>query len=335
LLIILLIVFAFCVFSHPLTPFFVLASVIPLALFNRSTPRWLPFILAGMTAAWIIFMTGTFLDGHSDMVVGGLGQIGGSVTTSVTSRVQGNATHAFITTLRIVMSALLWLLALAGGIRRFRHGYYDTNCVLLAISPFPIIAAQNYGGEMFLRIYLFALPFMAFLAAAFFYGSGHASFRRPSWKLVLAITASTLALLGGFFFTRYGNERMDYVTFKEVAGIQYLYQHAQANALFLAGWNDTPWMFQDFEKYTTYSMADVLPETVATPNANAVVRFIKSQHRSQAFVVLTIAQEAQAESFAGFPPGTLDRLGAALTRSGEFAMVYHNSDIQIYLYVGK
>ena len=34
------------------------------------------------------------------------------------------------------------------------------------LSPLPLIVANSYGGEMVFRVYLFALPFVAFFAAA-------------------------------------------------------------------------------------------------------------------------------------------------------------------------
>ncbi len=331
LLVLLLTIFAFSVYSHPLTPFFVLASVIVLVLFQRCRPRWLPFVLALMVAVWIVLMARPFLVGHTSMVVGNVGQLSGAVTTNVTGRVHGDPAHTFITTLRVVMAGLLWLCALAGGIRRLRQGHSDSVCILLALAPFPLLVAQQYGGEMFLRIYLFSLPFMVFLAAACFIDAGHLPMREASSRFLLVTTLASLLLLGGFLFTRYGNERMDYVTYQEATGVRYLYHVARPGALFLGGWNDTPWLFKDYERYSCDSLADVLPTAVAQHNVAAIVQFIKRQHRPQSFVILTRAQEAQAEAFADLPPGVLDRLGVALEQSGQFTLIYHTADVQVFL----
>ncbi len=332
LLVVVLTIFAFSVYSHPLTPFFVFTSVIVLVLFQRCRPRWLPFVMAFMIATWIMLMARPFLVGHTSMVVGNVGQLSGAVSTNVTARVHGNSAHTFITTLRVVMTALLWLGALVGSMRRLRQGHADIVCILLALAPFPLLVAQQYGGEMFLRIYLFSLPFMAFFAAACFIDTSHHPLREISSRLLLVTTLASLLLLGGFLFTRYGNERMDYVTYQEAAGVRYLYQEARSGALFLGGWNDTPWLFKHYESYRCYSMADVLPAAVAQHNVAAIVQFLKHQHRPQSFVILTRAQEAQAEAFADFPSGALDRLGVALDQSGQFTLIYHTADVQIYLF---
>ena len=133
---------------------------------------------------------------------------------------QGNPQHQFIALLRIIMSAFIWGLAFLGAIRRLRKGYKGTTYVLLAVAPFALIVAQNYGGEMFLRIFLFTLPLMAFFAAALFYSKHTLVIRKTSPWMTVAIIAMSLVLLGGFFFTRYGNEGVDYITYAEFDGVQ-------------------------------------------------------------------------------------------------------------------
>src|SRR5205807_75803 len=103
---------------------------------------------------------------------------------------------------------------------------------------------QSYGGEILLRIYLFSLPPMAFFAASLFYTRPPSAGSR--W-MTAAVLGVSIVLLGGFLFTRYGNERADYMTRAEVDGARYLYSIAQPNSLFLEGWVGGPWQFQDYE----------------------------------------------------------------------------------------
>ncbi len=330
LLVSLVLIFALDVFSHPLTPFFVLASVTALVIFRRCTPRWLPILMAAMTGAWIIIMTQPFLSGHLDWVTGGFGRIIAAFTSNVASRVVGSPEHTFITQMRIIMTLFTWGLALLGGILRLRRGYHDVTYVLLAIAPFPLLVAQPYGGEMLLRIYLFSLPPMVFFAAALFYAKPA---NRTSLWMTAAIAGISIVLLGGFLFTRYGNERMDYMTNAEVDGVSYLYNIAQPNSIFIEGWDGTPWQFRDYEKYNTYSMTDTLPNAVATKDVNAIVRFIESKMHSKAYLIFTRSQKATADATSGLPPGTLDRLETALLASGRFKLVYSNPDAQILVFV--
>jgi hypothetical protein len=325
-----ILIFALIVFSHPLTPFFVLASVTALVVFRRGAPLWLPVLMAIMTVGWILLMTQPFLAGHLDWVTGGLGQLPGSFSANVSNRVGGSADHSFIEKIRLIMTVLVWGLALLGAFRRLRAGYHDVSLILLAIAPFPLLAAAPYGGEMLLRIYFFALPPMAFFAASLFYSTTNSGISR--WTTA-GLIGMCMLLLGGFLFTRYGNERNDYMTNNEVAGVRYLYSIAQAHSLFVEGEDGSPWQFQDFELYDTESLTEKLYNAVATRDVNAIVSFIDGTKHTDAYVLFTRSQKATADSTSGLPPGSLDRLEAALLASGKFKMVYSNPDAQILLFV--
>ena len=325
LLICLMIVFALVVFSHPLTPFFVLASVTALVIFRRCTPRWLPILMAIMTGAWIIFMAQAYLVGHLDDVTGNLGQVSNVITANVTARVVGSPEHIFIDAMRVIMTAAIWGLAFVGAVFRLRRGFRDASYILLAIAPFSLIVANSYGGEILLRIYLFSLPLMVFFAAGLFCTTSNSAMSR---KMTAAITGVSLILLGGFLFTRYGNERMDYMTYAEVDSAHYLYSIAPPNSLIIAGWDDGPLQFQDYEKYNSTSLANFSPGVITTQDVNTIVQFIDSQKHSDVYLIITRSQKAAVLS-AGLPPGALDRLENALLRSGKFKLIYSNPDAQI------
>jgi hypothetical protein len=337
LLIVLLVIFAFDVFSHPLTPFFVIASVTALVIFRRCSPWWLPLLMILMTVLWVLIMAQPFLVGHLDMVIGSVGKVNSSVSTSVTSRaVRGDAEHAFIADVRILMSGLVWLLACGGALRRLRQGRRDITYILLAVVPFPIILVQQYGGEMFLRIYLFSLPFMVFFAAALFFPPYQLRVHiKLPWQTI-ALIGVNLVLLGGFLFTRYGNERVDYMTYDEVAGVRYLYAVAPANSLFVESWTGAPLQFKDFEKYTGISMSDAISnaaDTVATANITPIIQFFGNQNHPEAYLLFTRSERANAVSYSGLPSDALDKLEAALLRSGKFKLIYHNQDAQILHFI--
>lgn len=355
LLAIILIIFAFVVSSHPLTPFFILASVTALAVFRRCIPLWLPVVMAIMMTAWILLMTQAFLAGHLSWVTGGIGQFTSIFSSNVGSRVSGSPEHALIVKLRLLTTVGVWGLAFLGGIWRIRQGHRDVNALLLAIMPFSLLIAQpSYGGEMLLRVYLFSLPLMGFFAASFFYServvSGQPStldarvnrarfvhlprlFTSPRWKQAMMVGLSIL-LLAGFLFTRYGNEREDYMTYAEVAGVHYLYQIAQPGSIFIAGTYGTPWQFQDFEKYNLLVLTDTLLNAVANRDVAAITQFIRSQKHAAAYLIFTRSQEATIESAFSFAPGTLDRLEQALLASGQYKLIYSNLDAHILLFIG-
>ncbi len=191
--------------------------------------------MAIMTGTWIIFMAQAYLAGHLNDVSGDLGQVNNIITANVAARVVGSPEHIFIGAIRVVMTVAIWGLAFIGAVFRLRRGYRDASYILLAIAPFSLIVANSYGGEMLLRIYLFSLPLVVFFAAALFYITSASGRSR---KMTVAVTGVSLILLGGFLFTRYGNERMDYMTYAEVDSAHYLYSIAPPNSLLIGGWDN-------------------------------------------------------------------------------------------------
>lgn len=336
-------IFAFMVFSHPLTPFFTMASVAALAVFGRITPRWLPVLMGAMTAGWAVFMAQPYLAGHLPSILSDIGQFRGAITSNVTSRVvEGNPEHILISEIRVIMTFIIWVLAFAGAVLRLGRGYHDASYVVLAVVLFPILLVQSYGGEMLLRIYLFTLPTMAFFAAALFYSTPteglllpvrkNVSARRTSLLMKVTLGVVAVVLLVGFLFTRYGNEREDYMTNAELAGVRHLYSIAPKGSLLIAGWNGTPWEFQDIEQYDYYVLSDDtdLYDAVVTKNVEPVVQLIESVRLPKAYLIFTRSQKATAQA-EGLPPRTLDQFEHALLTSGNFVLVYSNNDAQIFL----
>jgi hypothetical protein len=335
LLIVIFAIFAFLVSSHPLTPFFVIASVAALVIFRRISPWWLPVALAIMTGTWIILMTQPFLVGHLNWVTGGLGAIINAFSSNVSSRVSGSPLHNLSVKIDLLLTALVWGLALVGACYRLLRGYHDLSLLLLAVAPFPMLVAASYGGEMLLRIYLFALPPMVFFVASLFY-SRPITLPRPSRRTTGAMTVATIVLLVAFLFTRYGNERMDYMTYAEVDGTRYLYSIAPPKSTFIESWDGSPWQFQDYEMYNTYSLTDTIPTAVTTMNTGAIIQFIRSKSHNPypTYIFFTRSQKATAEITSGLPSDTLDRLEDSLLLSGAFQLIYINSDVQILQYAG-
>lgn len=335
LLLSLIILFFFMVFSHPLTPFFAVASVSALVILRRCYPFWLPLLMALMLAAWIYFMTWPYLAGHLNDVFGNNG-VGLAVTSNVSDHVTGNVYHQFIIQIRLVMTILVWGLATLGAIRRLLNGYHDITYIALALVPFPLIVAQSYGGEMLLRVYLITLPMMVFFIASTFFIKP-ATGNSP-W-ITAALIGMSLLFLGGFLFTRYGNEQMDYMIKDEVEGVSYLYNIAQPGSTLIAGWAGSPWQFRKMEKYTTYHMDTVLSQAVANGDANIVVHFLAEQPAprpgAHVYLLFTRSQRITIESTTNFPPNALYRLQHALLASGRFKLLYDHPDVQILVFSGN
>ncbi len=169
MLTVLVLVFVVSTLSHQLTPFLLIAACAGLVLVGRCTPRGLPIALAVILVGWISYGTIGYWSGHLSTIFGDLGQISGTISASVGKRITGTDIHEFVDKSRILLASLMALLAIAGLARRWLGGISDRVLAVLFVAPLSIAALQNYGGEISLRVYLFALPAASVLAACLFF----------------------------------------------------------------------------------------------------------------------------------------------------------------------
>ena len=149
--------------SHQLTPFMVLIAVTALTLSGRVWPSRLPLIAVVLLTLWLAYPASAYLIGNPPLAEAGLQ---GATEANVLDRLSGTAGHVLVVQVRIVLTLVLWALAAAGAVRDWRRGRLDVRVALLAVTPLLLFPAQLYGGEMLIRVSLFALPFVAVLACS-------------------------------------------------------------------------------------------------------------------------------------------------------------------------
>jgi hypothetical protein len=140
---------------------------------------------------------------------------------------------------------------------------------VLGVTPFLLPVLQPYGGEMLLRVFLFALPAAAFFIARLAFPSA-ASGR--GWPTAVAIAVISCILLGAFQFARYGNERLDAFTKGDVDTVRELYQLAPPGSKVIGGTGNIPWRFigyADREYSTLEEFRDGAPRVQTQPSCCA------------------------------------------------------------------
>lgn len=130
-----------------------------------------------------------------------------------------------------------------------RHRYRDLVPMLLAGSSILILVGSSYGGEAVFRVYLFCLPFLAFLAAAFFYPIPAVG---RSWWTALVTMVTCGAMLAGFSLAYYGKEEMNYFTDGEVEATRFLYQLAPEESLIIEGTSTYPIRDEFYDKFSYF-----------------------------------------------------------------------------------
>jgi len=330
LAIIVVLLYAVVVSSHQLTPFALLAMVTVLVLARRCTLRGLPIVMAVMLGFWLSFMSLTYLAGNLPSLMAEVGQADRVASRLITDRVGGSPEHIVVVYVRLALSAGVWLLAGLGALRRLRLGYWDLSAAILGVLPFGMVLLQSYGGELMLRVYLFALPFLAFFAAAVFYPTpDRASLRRSS---LVAITAMILMVC--LTVARYGNERAEYIEVGELTAIDFLHDAADEDALIISANSDSPLLYRDFEVRDRRHVFDfffgAMPAEPPLETLDALSDAVRAQAREDTYLLITRSQIASAEMFGRVEPGSMEILIDTLRERDGFEVLYSNLDAIVF-----
>ncbi|MFF7412547.1 lipopolysaccharide biosynthesis protein [Streptomyces lydicus] len=331
--------FAASVAGHQLTPFVMLGVLTALVLVRRCTLRGLPLLLAVLVAAWVGFLAEPYWSGHFDELFGGLGGIGGNVSSSVTDRIGGgDATHKVVLYARVALAGGVLTLACWGVLRRRAAGFAERSLPVLTFVPFLAFGMQSYGGEMALRVFLFALPGACVLAALALFprvpgaarpGTGAA--RRALGPLAALLTGLVLAL--GFLVARWGNEPFERIRPGEVAAMNYVYAHDRPTVRLLWLSNDPvnsvtpamPWGARDMER-VQYA------PTLAPRDPAGVGPLVTALRDAgpQSYLVVNHGQAEALRLDSGYPAGWEARLRTALDRRPELRRVLSNEHAAVY-----
>jgi len=330
--------------SHQLTPFAAFFAVSVLVAFNRCSVRWLPIIMLLLIALWLQFMATAYLASQGQALVADVGDVANSLDQTATKRLSGSPGHLFIVRINLAFTLVVWGAAFLGGIRRAIAGYRDVTLALLAVAPFLLVPLQSYGGEMLLRVYFFALPFMAFFVAALLLPTEDAG--RSRWMPII-MCAISLGLLGGLLLTRYGNEKMNYYTHEEIAAANYLYTVAPTGSwVVTANWN-VPLRHQGYDTYRYAVLRDMLSETapssgidplaevfgddvlrrtIAPAIANLIAERLATRADGTQLYLYISRSQTVANRLLGLSSVPPDVLAKALAATGRFRVTYSNQD---------
>ncbi|WP_407285988.1 lipopolysaccharide biosynthesis protein [Streptomyces sp. BP-8] len=323
--------FAASVAAHQLTPFVMLGVLTVLVLVRRCTLRGLPLLLGVLVAAWVGFLAEPYWSGHFDELFGGLGGIGGNVSSSVTDRIGGgDATHKLVLYARVALAGGVLALACFGALRRRAAGFTERALPTLAFVPFLAFGMQSYGGEMALRVFLFALPGACVLAALALFPRGTDA---PRGLGPLAALLTGLLLAVGFLVARWGNEPFERIRPGEVAAMDYVYAHDRPTVRLLWLSQDPvnsvtpamPWGARDMER--------VQYEPTLAPRDPARVGPVVAALRDagpQSYLIVNHGQSEALRLDAGYPAGWERRLRTALDRRPDLRRVLSNEHAAVY-----
>jgi hypothetical protein len=322
---------AVVVSSHQLTPVMQITALAALSLPRRNRRVTVP-VLSGavvLTALWDSTVARSYMAEN----IGGMLRELISPEANVTSGLYrlGSAAQAqvFVAWVDRALSAAVLLLAAIAFVRL--RWIRRTGLPLLVCSPFVLLAANAYGGEMIFRAYLFALPAAAFLVAALLFGQSS----RPRLR-ALVVYPLLLAMIGSLSFAYYGKEAMNEFTPEEVAATRYAVAVAPPGSQFVSLGSGVPGLDIHYDQhYRTqqFNLQGAVAGGQQTRDLRtALLEVAESNSAAPTFVILNRAALADNYLNGVLPAETIRRFREVLPRTPRFTLVYRNRDAVVYRY---
>ncbi len=325
-----LLIFGAIVVSHQLTPYMMIAGYG--ACIAVARPKLLPLvgIMLVLAIAWTVFGAGTWM-AHNMGQLATFGHPIENVESSLASLSPLPWPRRVVTLVPRVLSALVWGLGGLGAVLQWRRTRRATLAPILAAVPFVFLIAP-YGGEMQFRVYLFALPWMAYLAAEAFVKLTR--WLTPRLRGV-TVTCLCLVLLSGYLVSDFSNESMNYMTPSDVSLAEYLYRNAPAGSFFLGtSFNYPTRLLPDYDQYQAFSLT-WLPQfrytSITAADLPWIIAFMRQNlDRGRAYFVFTDTASRQIYLQRVLRPGSVGALERAVEASDQFRLVYANSAGKVF-----
>ncbi|WP_441248982.1 glycosyltransferase [Kitasatospora sp. McL0602] len=328
--VLLVVLTAAIVCSHPLTPLMLISTLAILALRRRNRRVVLPAlaVAVALTLAWDATVARPYISENLSKLVAALASPDNNALPGLSRLADPARAQVLASWVERGLIVLVLLLAVTAVIRH--RWVRRTALPLLLLGPLPLLLANNYGGEMIFRAYLFALPAAAFLTATLIIPTGHGH-RLRVWVSV----ATMLALLGAFFVGYYSKEEMNYFTPAEVAAAQYV-AHVPPGSRVVTVTAGLPGGELHYDQHQWVVLAQTpLAERqllLTDPAAVLATTLDDPTLTGPSYLVLNRAQIAECRLTGLFPADTVDRVRAVASGSGAFRQVFANQDAVVYLY---
>ena len=322
----LMVIFFVLTFTHELSPYLLIVQLGLLMVPRLLRPRWLPLALAALALGYLLphfsFVNQNF------GILSSLGNFFGNAAppSSAAGYVIPPHSEKVIEECQKVLSLSMWGLALVGAWVRRRSKRTVLTLLILAFSPFLLLALIAYGNEGILRVYLFSLPWTAALAASAVapapslvrqIRSGWGKRRRHSENSEnrhkelslrslldgLRIALALAFVLTLFFPSFFGDDSFNVMPESEVTAMTSLQQNYPVGPVYSASGNGAE---EDTSRYNLFSWLTVFGDVVA-PGApvNADIANVIAQNAygytgglQPAYVVVAPSMVAYNASYA-------------------------------------
>jgi O-antigen/teichoic acid export membrane protein len=316
--------------AHQLSPYLVALCATALVVLGLVSPRQLIPVLLGIAILYLVPRQ-NFAEEYG--IFDGFNIFKNAQGTA--GEAWGSAGQAFSALVVRSLSLAIWGTAmLAVIIWRRRLGPVAAPATL-AFAPFVLLMAQSYGGEAIYRVFLFSLPWCAYLVAILV-----VRMRRIPRHIGAPLGAGLLsaAMLAGMQGS-HGQLDVDLFTNDEVQASGYLYEHAQPGAalVFVTSNFPSPYTanygtFHPSGNQTAELLKEAGLEHLALNDADlpAVEQYTRDLGGPTAYLVISRSMKVHVRYFGYTGDEALDTLNRSLAASPRWRLWYRNADVTIY-----
>ncbi|GAB2969439.1 hypothetical protein LWP59_14120 [Amycolatopsis acidiphila] len=313
--------------THQLTPFLLGVLLVLLLLFGRLWPAWLPFIVLGAAVVWFSLGASEFWSGQLiQMILSPLGDVSSSVDEGIVNRFAGGTGHLIVLAVRVAISVFVMALAAVGIVLMRRDSLRSWLLPVLCLAPFAIAVAQPYGGEVFMRCFLFSLPMLA-LPAAIVLERAATNARRMRWRnrpgrtIVLAAIPWVVltGLVASTVTARGGNDAYTSFTRSDISAAAWAIGQAQPGQRVDSLVNSVPLSFTRVGEVSQYEVDGYCQRM---DQLDPLVGCIRESGPD--YLVLTPPQIAYLKIFDGVPADFGDRLVKGLEDTGLYRLAFND-----------
>jgi hypothetical protein len=221
----------------------------------------------------------------------------------------------------LIFSAIVVAFAFCGLVltwKRKKIGDAEKRIILTLIGVSLLLGFLVYGGELFMRIFLFSL-----IPLSYFISKG------LHWKIFFCLFAIFFVIIAPplHMITRYGNEVMDYVPASEIKGFEFFHRKTMQGYV-IGSYRFDPLYrdsrYQQSYQYFSFSRAEWKNNTLS-------LGWIKSERLDwPRFVFISYGAREYYDFYLGEPQFIIET-SKNLSESTRYNKIYSNPSFEVYL----
>ena len=321
--------------SHQVTPALLIVVIITLALSRKVRAGALALGLSVVQLMWLFGPARTFMSANIASTLRSFGAPMQNVEATLRDTSAQSNGQVIVSLAGRSVVILIVLVSAIGLVRRWRNGHRDLVAMMLLAAPALLIVANEFGGEIVFRAFLFSVPFLSLFAA---WALNDGPIRSHPVLRFVGVATLTTALFFGFMLAHFGKDRSYHFTASEVAAADYLADRAYSQTLLVEGNGNFPSQFRNYERFVHVRLTEEPPDGVLALLVDPPTRlgeWLEDTRFGAGYVVITRSQKADVEAEGSLPPGALDRIESALRSSARFQIAYENRDAVIFELAAK